>query len=120
MLGYAVLDLFGRRYLVGRARESGGFAALVVKLGLSADFSGKTFGFGEGAGMGELFGERIEGDYGRRKFADVRAFAATTTMMLGVSHAASEHLVIETQLARWFAETFAITLRPLREPRWWR
>jgi hypothetical protein len=40
--------------------------------------------------------------------------------MLGVSHAASEHLVMETQLPRWFAETFGITVRSLREPHWWR
>lgn len=64
---------------------------------------------------------RIEGDYGRRKFAQVEAFAAVTSMTLvGVSHAASEHLVIETQLARWFAETLGMTLHPLRETNWWR
>jgi hypothetical protein len=64
---------------------------------------------------------RIEGDYGRRKFAEVESFAATTSMTLvGVSHAASEHLVIETQFARWFAETLGITLRPIRETHWWR
>jgi putative NIF3 family GTP cyclohydrolase 1 type 2 len=64
---------------------------------------------------------RIEGEYGRRKFAAVRAFAATTGMtLIGVSHAASEHLVIETQLARWFAENLQVAVRPIREPRWWR
>jgi hypothetical protein len=40
--------------------------------------------------------------------------------LVGVSHAASEHLVIETQLARWFGETLGITLHPIREPHWWR
>lgn len=64
---------------------------------------------------------RIEGEYGRRKFAEVERFAASTNMTLvGVSHAASEHLVIETQLARWFTETLGITLRPIRETGWWR
>jgi putative NIF3 family GTP cyclohydrolase 1 type 2 len=64
---------------------------------------------------------RIEGEYGRRKFEAVRAFAATTGMtLIGVSHAASEHLVIETQLSRWFAESFRVAVRPIREPRWWR
>ena len=43
---------------------------------------------------------RIDGDYGRRKFADVRAFGGTGMTLIGVSQAASEHLVIETQLAR--------------------
>ena len=64
---------------------------------------------------------RIEGEYGRRKFADVERFAAVTAMtLLGVSHAASEHLVIETQLARWFADEFRLALQPIREPTWWR
>jgi putative NIF3 family GTP cyclohydrolase 1 type 2 len=64
---------------------------------------------------------RIEGEYGRSKFEAVQAFAATTGMtLIGVSHAASEHLVIETQLSRWFAENLQITVHPIREPRWWR
>jgi putative NIF3 family GTP cyclohydrolase 1 type 2 len=64
---------------------------------------------------------RIKGEYGRSKFADVEGYAATSGMtLLGVSHAASEHLVIETQLARWFADTFQIAIQPLREPNWWR
>jgi len=64
---------------------------------------------------------RIEGERGRRNFAEVEAFAATTGMtLLGVSHAASEHLVIETQLARWLAARFQLTLHPIREAQWWR
>jgi putative NIF3 family GTP cyclohydrolase 1 type 2 len=64
---------------------------------------------------------RIEGDYGRQKFTDVETFAATTAMtLLGVSHAASEHLVIETQLTHWLAQTLQVTIHPIREPHWWR
>lgn len=64
---------------------------------------------------------RIEGEYGRRKYAEVREFAGHTGMTLvGVSHAASEQLVLETQLARWFRERHGIRVTPLREPEWWR
>ncbi len=64
---------------------------------------------------------RIEGEYGRNKYAQVEAFAQRTGMSLfGVSHAASEHLVMETQLPRWFKETFELAVRPIREPHWWR
>ena len=64
---------------------------------------------------------RIEGAYGRRKYADVRAFADRTTMTLvGVSHAASEQLVLRTQLTRWFAERHGLALHLLDEPQWWR
>ena len=64
---------------------------------------------------------RIEGRYGRRKHADVRAFAERTTMTLvGVSHAASEQLVLRTQLTRWFRERHGLVPHVLDEPQWWR
>lgn len=64
---------------------------------------------------------RIEGEYGRAKYAQVEAFAQRTGMsLLGVSHAASEHLVMETQLRHWFSETFGLAVHPIREPQWWR
>ncbi|HEU0027385.1 MAG TPA: Nif3-like dinuclear metal center hexameric protein [Ktedonobacterales bacterium] len=64
---------------------------------------------------------RIEGEYGRARYAEVEAFAQRTNMsLLGVSHAASEHLVMETQLPRWFSETFGLSVHPIREPQWWR
>lgn len=64
---------------------------------------------------------RIEGEYGRSKYAEVREFARRTGMtLLGVSHAASEHLVMETQLARWFERTLGMTVHPVAEPEWWR
>jgi putative NIF3 family GTP cyclohydrolase 1 type 2 len=64
---------------------------------------------------------RIEGEYGRRKHAEVRAFAERTTMTLvGVSHAASEQLVLRTQLARWLVERHGLAPHLLDEPQWWR
>ena len=64
---------------------------------------------------------RIEGEYGRRKYADVRAFAERTTMtLIGVSHAASEQLVLRTQLSRWLTERHGLTPHLLDEPQWWR
>ncbi|WP_158647477.1 Nif3-like dinuclear metal center hexameric protein [Actinoplanes sp. ATCC 53533] len=64
---------------------------------------------------------RIEGEYGRRKHADVRDFADRTTMTLvGVSHAASEQLVLRTQLTRWLAARHGLSPLLLDEPRWWR
>jgi putative NIF3 family GTP cyclohydrolase 1 type 2 len=64
---------------------------------------------------------RIEGEYGRRKYADVRAYAARTTMtLIGVSHAASEQLVLRTQLSRWLTERHGLTPHLLDEPQWWR
>lgn len=64
---------------------------------------------------------RIDTEYGHRKFADVEQFAATTRMaLLGVSHAASEFLVMDREMQSWFKERFAIATIPLREAHWWR
>jgi putative NIF3 family GTP cyclohydrolase 1 type 2 len=64
---------------------------------------------------------RIEGEYGRRRYADVRAFAERTTMtLIGVSHAASEQLVLRTQLSRWLGERHGLKPHLLDEPQWWR
>ncbi|SCL69841.1 Nif3-like dinuclear metal center hexameric protein [Micromonospora chersina] len=104
----AVHDAVTRVAVVGGIGDHVDQMALAERMGAQAYLTGELH-------------VRIEGDYGRRKFAAVQAFAATTGMtLIGVSHAASEHLVIETQLARWFAENHRITLRPIREPHWWR
>lgn len=64
---------------------------------------------------------RIDTEYGHRKFADVERFAATTLMaLLGVSHAASEFLVMEREMQAWFKHRFAVATDPLREAHWWR
>jgi putative NIF3 family GTP cyclohydrolase 1 type 2 len=64
---------------------------------------------------------RIDTEYGHRKFANVEQFAATTGMaLLGVSHAASEFLVMEREMQAWFKKRFAVATIPLREPHWWR
>ncbi|MDG4836307.1 Nif3-like dinuclear metal center hexameric protein [Micromonospora sp. WMMD967] len=104
----AIHDALTRVAVVGGIGDHVDQMALAERMGAQAYLTGELH-------------VRIEGDYGRRKFADVNAFSATTGMtLIGVSHAASEHLVIETQLARWIAENHRITLRPIREPRWWR
>ncbi len=64
---------------------------------------------------------RIETEYGRTKFADVERFAAGTSMaLLGVSHAASEFLVMQRDMRAWFTERYAVETSPLSETHWWR
>lgn len=64
---------------------------------------------------------RIDTDYGRQKFADVEQFAQTSQMaLLGVSHAASEFLVMQREMPAWFAQRFAVATVPLAETHWWR
>ncbi|HXT16196.1 MAG TPA: Nif3-like dinuclear metal center hexameric protein [Gemmatimonadaceae bacterium] len=64
---------------------------------------------------------RIDTEYGRRKFAAVEGFAESTRMALfGVSHAASEFLVMDREIQPWFTERFDVATVPLREEHWWR
>lgn len=64
---------------------------------------------------------RIEGEYGRSKYARVRDFAQTTTMaLIGVSHAASEFLVMQRDMAPWFEREFGVRAMLLPEQHWWR
>ena len=64
---------------------------------------------------------RIDTEYGHRKFAEVEEFASTTRMaLLGVSHAASEFLIMDREMQGWFSERFAVATVPLPENHWWR
>ncbi|MBA3558991.1 MAG: Nif3-like dinuclear metal center hexameric protein [Gemmatimonadaceae bacterium] len=64
---------------------------------------------------------RIDTDYGHTKFADVERFAAQTGMALvGVSHAASEFLVMKTDMQHWFRERWPLATVLLPESHWWR
>lgn len=40
--------------------------------------------------------------------------------LIGVSHAASEHLVMETQMPEWLTARFKIEVVPLAPSTWWR
>lgn len=64
---------------------------------------------------------RIDSDVGRTRFAAVEAFARETTMALfGVSHAASEFLVMQTAMRQWFTDRYPIPTVLLPESHWWR
>ncbi|MEU8079208.1 Nif3-like dinuclear metal center hexameric protein [Catellatospora citrea] len=115
IFGVDVVEVEGAAHdAVTRIAVVGGVGDHVEQMALAEGMGAQAYLTGE-------LHVRIEGEYGRSKFAAVRHFATTTGMtLLGVSHAASEHLVIETQLTRWFAENFDTAVQPLREPRWWR
>jgi hypothetical protein len=40
--------------------------------------------------------------------------------LIGVSHAASEYLVMEREMPAWFGSRFAVVTVPLPETHWWR
>lgn len=52
---------------------------------------------------------------------DSKAFAATTSMsLIGVSHAASEFLVMKTQMVDWFTQNCDVKAMTIPYSHWWR
>lgn len=115
IFGVDLVEVEGRRRdVIERIAVVGGVGDLVSEMTNAERLGAQAYLTGE-------LHVRIEGEYGRRKYAEVTEFAGRTGMTLvGVSHAASEQLVLETQLARWFREHHGIEVVPLREPEWWR
>jgi putative NIF3 family GTP cyclohydrolase 1 type 2 len=64
---------------------------------------------------------RIEGEYGRTKYKSVQEYAQTSAMsLLGVSHSASEYLVMKTHVAPWFQQHFRVRTQLIPLEQWWR
>jgi putative NIF3 family GTP cyclohydrolase 1 type 2 len=79
----------------------------------------------EGAGAQALIGGEVRShrgdDYGRAKFEKVRAYLPQTTLsLIGVSHAASEHLVLETHVIPWLERNCQVQAKTIRMENWWR
>ncbi len=63
----------------------------------------------------------IDNDYGRAKYAQVMDYIATSRMsFIGVSHAASEHLVMERQMVPWFRTHCGVDTSAIAMRKWWR
>jgi hypothetical protein len=83
-------------------------------------------GFGAQAYItGEWYTRTVPADESGRRWADAnraacQAYAASSRMaMLGFSHAASEYLVMETQMAGFF-EGMGLTVECVAQSDWWR
>jgi putative NIF3 family GTP cyclohydrolase 1 type 2 len=74
---------------------------------------------------GEWFTRTVPAEEGERRWAEgnraaCRAYAANSSMaLLGFSHAASEHLVMEAQMAGWFRQR-GLQVECLPQADWWR
>ncbi len=63
----------------------------------------------------------IDNELGHQRYAAAKAFAATTTMsLIGVSHAASEFLVMKTQMVDWFEQNCDVKATTIPYSHWWR
>ncbi|MEO7715128.1 MAG: Nif3-like dinuclear metal center hexameric protein [Capsulimonas sp.] len=63
----------------------------------------------------------IDNDIGRSRDALIMEYAKTTPMsLIGTSHAASEYLVMKTQMKAWFEDVMHSEVHLLPEDHWWR
>lgn len=68
---------------------------------------------------GEIF-SHYDSDWGKQNTAKLKKYAKTIDIsLIGVSHAASEFLVMKTQIPKWFKDNFKIPVVPLAQKKWW-
>lgn len=68
---------------------------------------------------GEIF-SHYNSEWGKQNTAKLQEYAKTVDIsMIGVSHAASEFLVMKTQIPEWFKEKYEISVIPLAQSKWW-
>lgn len=68
---------------------------------------------------GEIFSHQ-NSDWARQNTAKLQDYVKTIDIsLIGVSHAASEFLVMRTQIPKWFKENFGLSVTPLPQNKWW-
>lgn len=121
-LGERYAEILGVPYL----HEEGPRHARVDRIGIVPGCGDQVSSMRAAADMGAqayLTGEihcHIDNDYGRSRMAEMRAYIAGSEMsLLGGSHAASEFLVMRTQMAPWF-EAAGVEAVLVPQSPWWR
>lgn len=68
---------------------------------------------------GEIF-SRYDSSWGKQNTEKIKKYAKTVDIsLIGVSHSASEFLVMKTQLPRFLKENFGLPIIPLAPREWW-
>lgn len=63
----------------------------------------------------------INTEYGRMRYQQMMDYVKVTSMsLIGVSHAASEFLIMENEMSEWFKHRFSLPSHCIAESRWWR
>jgi putative NIF3 family GTP cyclohydrolase 1 type 2 len=68
---------------------------------------------------GEIFSRQIS-KWAKNNFRKIQSYAKSSNLsLIGVSHSASEYLVMKTQLKDWVESKFNIQLIPIKQKKWW-
>ncbi|HEX8673164.1 MAG TPA: Nif3-like dinuclear metal center hexameric protein [Longimicrobium sp.] len=118
-----LLRTFGVPYLDVAGRAAGVIEriAIVPGGGNSVDAMREAEGLGAQAYVTGEIRSYADNDYGRENRAEIDAYLASGGMWLaGVSHVASEELVMKRQMVPWLAARCAVEAHFIAEPRAWR
>ena len=118
-----LLRVFGVPYLdlAGRAPGIIERVAIVPGGGNSVDAMREAEGLGAQAYISGEIRSYADNDFGRRNRAEIDLYLAGGAMWLaGVSHVASEELVMKREMVPWLAENCDVAAHFLAEPRAWR
>lgn len=63
----------------------------------------------------------IDNEYGRKKYKEMMQYVPDTNMsLIGVSHSASEYLIMKTQMKKWFQEQYSqLDVELIPQHKWW-
>jgi putative NIF3 family GTP cyclohydrolase 1 type 2 len=62
----------------------------------------------------------IDNEKGKTRFQQMKDYLASSTMSaIGVSHAASEYLIMKTQMRKWFEQYCQVEVNLIPQLKWW-
>jgi putative NIF3 family GTP cyclohydrolase 1 type 2 len=98
----------------------------ITRIAIAAGCGDKVYVMQEAEKLGAqafLTGEihcHIDNEYGKKKYDEMKEYCRSTSMsLIGVSHAASEYLVLASQLKPWFEENFHLPVTLIPQKKWW-
>ncbi|WLD94703.1 Nif3-like dinuclear metal center hexameric protein [Alkalihalobacillus sp. AL-G] len=94
--------------------------AIVAGCGDKVAFMREAESFGVQAYVTGEIHCHIDNDYGRAKYKQMMDYVPESTMsLIGVSHSASEYMVMQTQMKNWFTDKMDVNVRLLPQHKWW-
>jgi putative NIF3 family GTP cyclohydrolase 1 type 2 len=115
--------LFGITFVdfAGRMHNQVTRVAVIAGAGCKVDSMREAEGRGAQVYLSGEILDRIDDDHGRQHFREVQEYARGTSLSLvGVSHAASEFLVMKTQMVPWLRAAAGVEAEVIPLSRWWR
>ncbi len=118
----SLLDIFSIPYVDFEGKKLQEISRVAIHAGCGDQVESMREAEAKGA-QAYITGEihcHIDNDYGRMRYQQIMAYTKETTMsLIGVSHSASEYLVMKTQAKKFFEDHFDVECILLPQKKWW-